>query len=118
MASESGDWGAAGNAIEARRGQLHLSQKEAAELARIDVTTWQEIEAGRGEGSRRATFAAMADALGWDPDQIQRIAAGEPPPWRVAAEREAALHATVSALSAEITVLRERLAALEAAPDE
>lgn len=98
-------WRRAGEAVETRRGVKRWSQKEAADRAHVDVSTWQEIEAGRGHASRFNTLAAVADALDWQPDQIQRIAAGEPTPWRAEAERATALEAQVVSLGDSLTTL-------------
>lgn len=113
MEADERGWGRAGEAVEARRGVKRWTQQQAAEAAHVDVSTWQEIEAGRGHASRWNTLAAVADALGWQPDQIQRIAAGEDPPWRAEGDRMAAIEDAVTELRDLFGLLTARLDRLD-----
>lgn len=116
------DWEAAGRAVEQQRGHLGptkgwRTREDAAAASLIDAKTWQKVEKGRGATCRESNLSAIAGTLGWDPDQIQRIAAGEPPPWRAAAERATALEAQVAALAEQITTLQAHVSRADARHD-
>lgn len=97
------DWKQAGRAVARRRRQLGFArQVDAAKAAGIGVTTWREVEAGRADGQRQGTRAAVAGVLRWPSDAIERLASGEEMP-----DEPADAHQRLDAVE-------ERLAVVEA----
>jgi hypothetical protein len=93
------DWRRVAEAVRLRRGQLGLrTQKEAAAIAGIGVTTWRQIENAHQDAYRPTILGAVARALQWPADALTRIAAGEPLP----AEEEGDLLAQLAGLSARL----------------
>lgn len=69
---------AVGRAVFVRRGQLGLTQAQAAELAGVDAKTIHHVETGKRPPQAK-TLAAIAQALGLDAEELlQRIADSEP----------------------------------------
>jgi transcriptional regulator with XRE-family HTH domain len=102
-------WREAGEAVAMQRGRCHWTREELAKRAHVDESTIRDLEKGVKRERGVNTLAAIADALGWEPDQIQRIAAGEPPPWRTKAERDEAIERQLEELAGlvdEVTTLR------------
>lgn len=80
-ASEGIDWERVGAAVARRRRQLgFIRQEEAAEAARLGVQTWRQVEGAKQTEYRHTTLAAIAVALRWPPDMLERIGRGEDPP--------------------------------------
>lgn len=112
----------AGRAVAEARGSMkpkRLTQKELAARAGIDVSTLREIERGvvPKRGRHLATMSALSDALGWEPDRLRRIAAGEETPWQAEGDRTAELTAQVEALTEQVTTLLADLNRLAAQVD-
>lgn len=72
-------WQVAGDQVRARRVELGLTQQEAAARADVGSSTWLLLERGRQQSFRSLTLAAVARALRWTPDSIDRILRGEDP---------------------------------------
>lgn len=72
------DWQRVASAVRRRRGEIGLTQDEAAELAGIGLSTWTNVESARGESYRPKTLVAICRALGWKSDSIERLLIGEP----------------------------------------
>ena len=67
-------------ALRARRGELGLTQGQAAQAANVSLSTWSRIENETGWMMPiHSNRAAIARALQWPPDALDRIAAGEDP---------------------------------------
>lgn len=64
-----------GDAVVARRKELHISQAALARKAGVDPKTLQSVEHGR-RWPYGVTRAAIEAALGWGPGTIDRIAMG------------------------------------------
>jgi DNA-binding XRE family transcriptional regulator len=67
---------AAARTVLVRRGELGLTQQEAADLAGVNVDTFRDVERGRLR-PRVTTVAAIARALELDADTLQVLAAGQ-----------------------------------------
>lgn len=72
-------WHVVGAAIRARREELGLSQKAAAEAGGLSEPTWSTIERSASDSYRRQTVVGVCRALGWTLDSIDRLLAGEEP---------------------------------------
>ena len=96
-------WERVARAIRMRRGVLGLSQREAAQLARVTPSTWRNIEAGRGDGHREGTLVTVSLALGWDADALIQIRDGGPLPTE---DQDLALRDEVARLRRELDDLR------------
>lgn len=72
-------WEEAGAEIKARREDLHLTQTALAEKAGLSLAIVQVIEGGRKESYRRSTLVALARALDWPKDAVDRLLTGEDP---------------------------------------
>ena len=72
-------WKHAGQRVRERRVGLSLSEAAAARRAELDVEIWQRVERGGGRLCRRRRVEAVCTALGWAPDAIERMVAGEEP---------------------------------------
>ncbi len=72
-------WEQAGAEVKARREDLHLTQSALAEKAGLSLAIVQVIEGGRKESYRRSTLVALARALDWPKDAIDRLLAGDDP---------------------------------------
>lgn len=70
-----------GRAIKRRRHELGISQDEAVDRAGKGAAkpVWSIIENGRQDSFKPRTLAAICRALDWQPDSLERIAAGEDP---------------------------------------
>jgi len=66
-------------AVRERRESLRLSQNDAAARAGLSAGIWNMLENGRRESIRARTAKQIAEALGWTPDSIERLARGEEP---------------------------------------
>lgn len=69
----------AARAVEARRGELGLTQQQLATMAGVDVKTVGSLES-RGRWPIARTRAAIERAMGWPPGEMARIADEEPAP--------------------------------------
>lgn len=83
-------------AIRERRMECGLSQERASDGGGLSLATWQGVEVGRIQSVRLSTAQAMARALGWTPDSIERLARGEEPV-EAATERPQAYASTADA---------------------
>jgi transcriptional regulator with XRE-family HTH domain len=74
----------AARAVEARRGELGLTQQQLADAAGVDIKTIGNLES-RGRWPIARTRAAIEQALGWQPGEMKRIAdeAERSPPARL-----------------------------------
>lgn len=104
--------GEARETIRARRIALGLTQGEAAASGGIAGTTWNTVEVGKSDGSDLVR-AAIARALQWTPDSIDRLERGEDPVETTAPGKadDAADPATLAAYQK----LAEKVSALEVA---
>lgn len=73
------NWKAVGDCVRTRRVELRLRQEDAAEVAGISIATWRLLEGGVREGYRNSTKVAVAQALRWPQDAIDRLLAGASP---------------------------------------
>lgn len=76
-----------GQHVEARRNELRISVKTAADRAGVSPTLWRWVESGtqkRGghelpPNPKPETLGAIATALRWPPEALDNLAAGQPP---------------------------------------
>lgn len=73
-----------GRVIRSRRETLGVSKSAAARRARVSLTTWRLVEAGRAENPTDLTITRMARAVLLDPEAVMRVAGRE---WDEAAHR-------------------------------
>ena len=72
-------WARLGEAIRDRRRALGMSQLELAQAAGISEAMLRVIERARRTNVRPATLGAVARALGWTRDSVDRVLAGGDP---------------------------------------
>lgn len=85
---------AAGRAVAERLVELGLTQDELGHRAGVSTSTIRTLIRGRPHRFRPAKLTALSRALGWPPDGIRRLLAGEPAadlPTEPVAEGEARL---------------------------
>lgn len=71
------EWQDVADALNARLLQIGLTQRALSERSRVSLTTLRELQRGAEHRQRSArTLAAISEALGWQPDHLQRIAEG------------------------------------------
>lgn len=97
-------------AVRRRRAELGLQQNELADLASVDVSTLRNIERSRRDSYDPVTLAKVSRALGWEPDGIGRLFAGDEP-----TEREEMRRADAGLLEAtrHLTALESRVSGIE-----
>lgn len=71
-------WAAVATRIERRIDELKLSQRELVERSGVSSSTWRSLAAG-APVRRNDKVRGICIALGWTPDSIDRILAGEEP---------------------------------------
>lgn len=72
-------WRRLAGAVRARRDELGFTQAELAVESGVSEPTIRVIETARRGSYQRATLRAIAQALGWTPDSLDRILRGEEP---------------------------------------
>jgi len=108
MAPKRLDWARAGREVKLRRIEVGWkSQEDAALAAGVGVTPWRKVEGGLR--TSLGTRTRVAIALGWPPDMIDRIAAGEDPPVVYDGDRLTALETRFGQVEAMVTELRNFL---------
>lgn len=71
-------WQDVADAINDRMLHLALTQRALSERSGVSLSTLRELQHGVENRRRSArTLAALSDALGWQPDHLQRVAEGE-----------------------------------------
>lgn len=106
------DWNAVGEAVTVRRGELGLSQEQAAALADVGITTWRLIEGAKRDYYRPNNLAGVARALQWPPDALLRLARGEPTSSLLGGElisRLSAVEDRVAAVEEKVDAVLDRL---------
>jgi transcriptional regulator with XRE-family HTH domain len=104
-------WAEVGEAVRARREDLGMSQVELAQAANVSETTVRVLETARRINYRRGNLRAIARALTWPDDAIDRLRAGRPPDEDLTGRDERTWEDRVAALEAEVARLREQLRA-------
>lgn len=106
------EWARVGAAVRKRREDLGLTQTELAATAHVSDTTVRVLERARRTSYRAGNLRAIARALQWPDDAIDRIRAGRP------ADEDMTGHTDgrdvtdrLAALEAEVARLRAALAA-------
>ena len=66
------------DAVRAQRTHMDANQIDIAKSVELSGTTWQQLESGVKVSPR--TMHRASRALLWEPDQAERILAGEEPP--------------------------------------
>lgn len=104
-----------GDAAKRRRAALGLRQGDVIERMDppVGIETLRRVEAGDQPNYRLTTLAAVARALDWPTDALERIAHGEDPPEDVDSARLDELDARLSRVEDRLV---EILALLEAEP--
>lgn len=104
-------WPAVGEAVRARREELGLTQVELAQAANVSDTTVRVLETARRTNYRRGNLRAIARALRWPDDALDRIRAGRPPDEELAEPVKLSTEERIARLEAELARLRAELAA-------
>jgi transcriptional regulator with XRE-family HTH domain len=75
------NWQRVADVVRARRRELRLTQQDAVIRAGsgVSLAVWNNLENARQESYRPSTLAAVARALNWTVDSIDRVLAGEHP---------------------------------------
>ena len=77
------DWTAVAKAISARAADLDLRQKDLADRSGVSLAIIREIQQDRIHRRRNPrTLEALSTALGWHPQHLGAVLAGEEPPAR------------------------------------
>ncbi len=81
ITGSKGDWERVGESVKARRLELGLTIEEALARAhpKISRSVWSNLERGVQESYQPISLAAVARALHWSADSIEKILAGEQP---------------------------------------
>lgn len=74
-----GDWARFGKLVAARRDELDLTQREAADRADVSEQLWRAVETAYRPPFRRSGLAAIFRTLGWSPRCIEPVLAGGDP---------------------------------------
>lgn len=71
-------WDDVADAINQRMLRLGLTQRALSERSGVSLSTVRELQRGDEHRQRSPrTLAAISDALGWQPDHLQRLADGQ-----------------------------------------
>jgi transcriptional regulator with XRE-family HTH domain len=73
------DWDHVATAIRSRRIAEGRTQQEMAERAGVSLATWRLLETAGRTRYQDLTLRGVTRALGWGPDAIERLLAGEDP---------------------------------------
>ena len=103
-------WHDVGDAVRARRETLGLTQVELAQAANVSDSTIRVLETARRTSYRRGNLRAIARALGWPDDAIDRIRAGRPPDEELGEPVRLSTEDRIARLEAELRDLRALLA--------
>lgn len=77
--TESGDWQAVADAINARLKELDWNQADLVERSEPSDLTIRDLQLARRTVYRKGTLRSVSSALGWTPDSIGRISRGLEP---------------------------------------
>jgi transcriptional regulator with XRE-family HTH domain len=73
------NWVSARRAIRDRIAELDVLQRELSERSGVSMATWSKLLNGPNEMFDKKTLRAAARSLGWSPDSIDRLLAGQDP---------------------------------------
>lgn len=110
------DWKAVAEAMNTRMEELGLSQKELSERSKVSTATLRLMQQGAEAARSATTLAAVSTALGWSPDHLAAVAAGQQAPARDTddlRELVASLRRELTTLGDEVAALRSRIEAVE-----
>lgn len=102
------DWAQVGQRVKARRQELRMTQLALATAAGTSESTIRVLESARRVPATPA-LRAISQALGWTPDSIERLAAGDEPAEPEPGAAPAEVAAELQALRDQISVLSERI---------
>lgn len=109
----SKDWQAVADAVNARMGELGMTQKALGAVSGVGVSTLRRLQSGEIAERGAPLLAAVSIALGWPPGHLAAIAArGDTPTDAVSALRK-----EVADLREEVVALRSELRSLRAVGD-
>lgn len=80
------DWKRVGDAVRSRRLELGRTQQEIAEQAAVSLATWRLVETAGRDRYQDLTIRGLCRALGWRPDAIESLLAGDVPQEELHAE--------------------------------
>lgn len=72
-------WRRLGQEIAKARDRKRWSTQQLADVMEMSVTTVENLEAGKRSNYRPTTIRRLEDALGWDPDSVAGVLAGDAP---------------------------------------
>lgn len=104
------EWARVGDAVRARRESQGMTQLELARAADVSDSTIRVLETARRTSYRAANLRAIARALGWPDDALDRIRAGRPADERLVPTDSRAIEARLDELEGELAELRAALA--------
>lgn len=104
------EWARVGAAVRERREGLGLTQLQLATQAGVSESMVRVLETARRTSYRGGNLRAIARALNWPDDAIDRVLAGRPPDERLSPPDERPLTDRLEALEAEVARLRAELA--------
>lgn len=99
------DWQAVAAAINARMEQLEMTQAELAKRSGVSVATLRQIQQAVPKRRGARTLADVSEALRWSRSYLEQVAEGE--------ETTPENVDRVDRLEAELSALRDRVAAIE-----
>ena len=79
-------WQRVAEAIRDRRLTLRRTQQEMSEAAGVSLATWRLLETAGRERYQGLTLRGVTSALGWTPDAIDRLLAGDAAPAELTAD--------------------------------
>lgn len=107
------DWEAVARVIDTRMRELDLTQTELAVRAGVAPETVRELRTNlRSRRRNPRTLAAISEALGWPPERLGDVLAGDVTHGSVDGDRDG-VKAEVARLRQAVDDLSERLAAVE-----
>lgn len=98
-------WQRLADRVKSRRYDMHLTQTMLAREARTSDRTIGALERAEHGTYQASTLRSISIALGWTPDSIDRVLAGEQPV-------EATDNAAAPDLAAQVAILQRELAEL------
>jgi transcriptional regulator with XRE-family HTH domain len=107
----SRDWDAVASAIRARMADLDMTQAELSQRAGVALMTVRELQNNLRPRKRNPrTLAAVTEALGWPPDHLAAILAGENPE---DPDTDDPVLAELKEIKEQLTSITDRLDAIE-----
>jgi len=108
------DWGGVAVALNERMAALRVGQQELAGRSGVSVSTLRQLQHGASRRVQNKTLTAIATALDWPPDHLTAVLLRGRPATSDAAPDGDPVAGGLARIEAQLTDVRERLAAVEA----